>query len=637
MSAVPARPIKQRPRFRLLELAQPRLRLAARCSRFDARWERVATLSRVTVLGEGSRVPGHERLAALRPEARTQGWLVGPTILLAPVLVVLALRMPLINQLHYADAWFYSGYAWVPRHHFAEFGFNYFAVRFPAVLSIGAFENVFGVDVGYVLLRYLLAVATATSIYALVRRFSRPSIAVSTALLLYLSPFFSRMLLWDYSYFVLVSAGAAGIALWWWADGRHAAWTLLAGACLAAAVFAHGTFATVVLVLVLVELVAAIRTGDGALVSLTGRLALCVAASVGVFAIGWLSYLVLLGSVGPDDMLRPTIDFLRDNDRQVAPYVQPLDLWLLHSPRIWAPVVLSVALTAVLRGRLLGTDLPARIAQMCVCFTAFVWLFRFTMTSSFIETWWSYHVTVVVMAPAIGVLLHELATRRAHATRWAVAATAAAAATALIIRDLPWGVSAFYDSLNRDSALLLLGLAVALACALLLAARRPNLVGAALVGLVVCSGIMMYAPDVMDDRGGTGIFTEDGDQDWSGYSAGHEFVEFVRDHERRSDKVVLWYPSPSGYADIVWADLPQHGQTLQPLLASEPLDTLTDLGFARLVQPQVGSVLVMSADPRGLQSARTALDDRGFATSVESRGRFGHRLPYVLLDVESKP
>ena len=61
------------------------------------------------------------------------------------------------------------------------------------------------------------------------------SISLATTILLYLDPFFSRMLLWDYAGFAAVSAGVAGFALWWWSDGRRLVWTLLPGAALAIA------------------------------------------------------------------------------------------------------------------------------------------------------------------------------------------------------------------------------------------------------------------------------------------------------------------------------------------------------------------------------------------------------------------
>ena len=186
---------------------------------------------------------------------------VATAIALGPLLAVVVLRLPLLNQLDWADAWFYSAYAWVPKHHFGVFGWNYFSVRFPAILSIGVFERVFGTDAGYLVLRYLLAVGTGTALYLCVRRFASAWISVATTMLLYLDPFFSRMLLWDYSGFAAVSAGVAGFALWWWSDGRRLGWTLLPGAALAIALFANALIGTALAVLFVVEAVACPAAG----------------------------------------------------------------------------------------------------------------------------------------------------------------------------------------------------------------------------------------------------------------------------------------------------------------------------------------------------------------------------------------
>jgi hypothetical protein len=559
------------------------------------------------------------------------------TIFLSPILVVLALQLPLVNQLNYADAWFYSAYGWAPKHHFAEYGFNYFAVRFPAVLSIGLFEKAFGVHAGYLLLRYLLAVATGGSLYVALRQFATVPVALASTLLLYLSPFFARMLLWDYSYFLAVSVGLVGLAVWWWAEGRHWAWTFLAGAALSAAIFAHALFITVVFILVVIEIVATSRRGRAALATLAARLGLCLAAGIAVFALGFLAYRALLGPIGPYDLLRPTVTFLRDNDAQIKPYVQPTRLWLLHEPRIWAPVVLSVALIAVLRRRILGIDLPARMAQMCVAFTAFVWLYRFTVTSSFIEVWWSYDIIVVVMAPALGVLIHTLGKERPGVLRWSAIALLAAGLTALVIRDVPWAVRDFYTGLNRHSWEVVTLLVLALLCAVLVTSRRRGLGVGAFVGLLVLSGVMTFAPDILDGRGGTGVFVTDARADWVGYKAGHDFVELVRDHEGRGRQVFLWYPSTLGYQDIAWADLPQYGQTLQALGVQEPMNVLTPLATARLQQPQVSAVLIMSPRPADLVHARSALRAAGYANSVEAQGRLADgKLPYVLVRLRDR-
>ena len=118
---------------------------------------------------------------------------------------------------------------------------------------------------------------------------------------------------------------------------------------------------------------------------------------------------VALGGLSPDDLLRPTIKFLGENDKNAAPYRHPVGSWLLHEPRVWAPVLVSFALVVVLRGRLLAADLAARVAQFGVAYTAFFWLYRFAVTSSVVETWWAYSFVVVAAGPAVGVLLHEVA------------------------------------------------------------------------------------------------------------------------------------------------------------------------------------------------------------------------------------
>ncbi len=556
---------------------------------------------------------------------------------MAPVLVVLVLRLPVISQLDYADAWFYSGYAWTPKHHFDDFGFTYFAVRFPAVIAIGLFEKLLGAQAGYLLLRYLLAVLAGAALYGLARRFTRPAVALGTVLLLLLNPFFSRELLWDYSYFLAVAGGVIGVALWFWSEGRPRRWTVLAGAALGVAAFSHATFVTLLLVLGVVEAVAALRARAFRRLAVRGLLALLGVAIV--FLLGYVVYVVLLGGFSPYEMLRPTVDFLRNNDEEVRQYVIPPDLWLWHSPRIWPPVVLSVALIAVMGRDVLGRDLQARIAQLCIGFTAFVWLYRFTRTSSFIEAWWSYDMTVIVMAPAVAVVLHRLADRVRRDAAVVVGAVAATAAAAVLLRWADGLTDDLYTPLNRDGWRVGLLLAVTVVCALLLAARNRRVVLAALVAFAVAGVVMTYSIDVLDGRGGTATFARDGGRDWTGYAAGHRFAEYVRDHERGGEQVYLWYPSGVGDMDIAWVDLPQTGQTVQALGQPVSFAGLDPLGVSRLQAPQARRLLVMSPVRADLAAARKALTGAGFATVLEDRGDwFGKgRLPYVLLRLTAKP
>jgi hypothetical protein len=556
---------------------------------------------------------------------------------LMPILATLVLRLPLINQLNYADPWFYSTYAWAPKHGFEIFGWNYFGARFPAILGIGLFKRLFGVGGGYVLLRYTLAIACGTSVYLCVRRLASVPVALSTVALLYLQPFFSRMLLWDYSGFAEITAGVIGVALWYWSDGRRLAWTLLPGAALASAVFANALFGTALFALFAVEAVAALRQGRHALRNYCARLVIVVCATIGVFSIGYLSYVEILGSFNPYQLLRPTIEFLRENSKNSAPYQAPISHWLLHEPRLWMPVITSVALLAVLRRRVLGVNLSVRIAQLCIVYTGFLWLYRFTVTSSLIETWWAYSVVVVATAPAVGVLLHELLSKYRASKHWPAVAVATFALTAILVRDVPNPAASAYHAIAGHRSLLVGLLVIGLASAVLTSSRRTTGRVASSIVFVVILAVMSYAPSVLDGRGTTGVFVTNGAREWKVYEAGEQFIDLVQDYDSPSHRVFLWWPGIFGYVSITWTDLPQTADTLNEVGVDESLDHLTSLGTARLEQPQVRYIMILSPQLDDLSKAHKALVQGGFWGSVVRSGEFaGGELYFTLVTVRKK-
>ena len=545
-------------------------------------------------------------------------WPLFAVIGLVPVLVVSVLRLPLINQLNYADPWFYSAFAWAPKHQFAVFGWNYFAVRFPAILPIGVFERLFGVHFGYVLLRYVLAVLCGTALYGCARRFSSRRTACTTVVLLYLNPFFSRSLLWDYSSYLEIAAGVAGVASWYWSDSKRLRWTVLPGTALACAVFANAEFVTVLVPFFVVELVAAARSGRGALLWLARRIVVLATATAATFLVGYFAYLAILGSLSPLDLLRPTVKYLFENSKLSAPYQHPVGEWLLHEPRIWAPVIVSLALVATLRQRLFSTDLVARIAQFCVFATAFLWLFRFTVTSSVIETWWSYDVLVVAIAPAAGILVSELNGAKPTSRVWPLLAAIALAASLVFIRDFPHPAETVYRELATHEALLGVMVAIGVtACAL---AARRSFGGVSLLLFAVVLSFMFYAPSVLDGRAGTGLFVRSGSTEWAAYAGGKRFLDLIRDYDNPAHRVFLWYPGLLGYVSLAWLDLPQDADTLNDVGVPEPVSHLTPLGIARFRQPQVAYVMVLAPQAGELVTARNALADAGFGSTVVRSG-----------------
>ena len=136
-------------------------------------------------------------------------------------------------------------------------------------------------------------------------------------------------------------------------------------------------------------------------------------AGVLVLALGYVGYVIIIGLIRRQRSIRPTVEFIRSNKENSAPYQLPVQVGFTTSCESGAPVVLSFALIAAMGRRVLKTDLPARIAQLCIGYTAFLWIYRFTVTSSVIETWWAYAFVVVAMAPALGVLLWSVADRAA--------------------------------------------------------------------------------------------------------------------------------------------------------------------------------------------------------------------------------
>jgi hypothetical protein len=562
---------------------------------------------------------------------------IATIILLGPVLVVLALRLPLVNQLDYADAWFYSAYAWAPKHQFEVFGWNYFAARFPAVLAIGVFKRVFGVGGGYVLLRYLLAAGCGVSIYACVRRFASVPVALAAAALLYLQPFFSRMLLWDYAGFAEVSAALIGIALWYWSDSRRLAWTLLPGAALAAAAFANAAIGTALFVFIVIETLAALRQGRQAVIHYGARLLALAASAAAVFLVGYLGYVAILGGFDPYNLLRPTIEFVSENGKNSAPYKLPTRRWLLHEPRLWMPVITSVALAALLGRRILGVDITARIAQLCVGYTAFLWVYRFSVTSSIVETWWAYSAVVIVTAPAVGVLLHALDRRSPARVRWAAAGVAAFGLTAVLIRNLSGPAGSLYHALANHEALLIALLAAGVASAALIGSRVVLVRTGSFTAFAVILAVMSYAPSALDGRGTTGIFVTDASRDWKAYRAGERFLNVVQDYDNPSHRVFLWYPGTLGYVSMTWADLPQEADTLNEVGVAESLYRLTPLARARVEQPQVGYVMVLSPRPAELATGLNVLARSGFTGAVVRHGALAEGgLDFAVLALQKK-
>jgi hypothetical protein len=436
---------------------------------------------------------------------------------------------------------------------------------------------------------------------------------------------------------VTIAAGVIGFALWWWTERRRLFWSALPGAALAVAIFAFPYIFLGTVVLFLAEAVAAARLGTAQVKRFAARLGVAAISGMVVFLFGYACYRAFV-PLTPGDLIRPTIDFLRNNKVNSAPYQRPASEWLFHELRVWPPIVVSVGLVAVLRGRLLGTDSRARIAQVCLGFIAFLWLYRVVVASSTIETWWDYSLLIIVVAPALAVLLHTMARHSGDERLYAVIAVSCAFVTGALIREARGSAAGAYDAIARHPALLFTILALGVVAALLLAAPRAGIRSTALGAFVVLLTLMSWAPSVFDGRGTTGVFVTDGGTEWHAYPAARRFLDTIRDYDGPGSRVYTWYRGTIGLTNIGWTTLPQDGHTVQALGLDAPFDRLQPLGRARLLQPDAAYVLALSTRAADLAAARHALASAGFGdVTVKRVSLDGGRLHFILMRLTSKP
>lgn len=558
-------------------------------------------------------------------------------VALAPLVGVLALRAPLVNALPYRDPWFYSGYGWTLAHHVEVFGWFYYAVRFPVTLPIAWSSAVLGPVGGYLVLRYLIFVATAGLVYACVRRFSSAWVAAAGAVLLCLDPFYVRLVLWDYTSFVALPCTIAAAAVWFLGDSgrRGLPSAVLSGALLSAAVFANPLSGIAIPALFGVEAIAAARGGWTAVLGFALRLVGAVVGAALLFVLGYLGYAAFLGHFPPKDLVQPTLDFLRANKQLAAPFQIPARTWLANEPRVYAPVLAGLAVVVVLRRELVANTLAARVAQFAVAYTAVIWLYRKFVVSSVIETWWAYSMTAVTICFAMPVILDSLAVRGAGRPRKLVVAASVAGAviTDVIVRSFEPTALSLYADIKHETVALVALIVVAVVASVALWVCRGPLVAAAMLVFAVVLTVVALAPATYIGIGQTGEFTPSGRAELQAYDGAYRMAELLKDHDQPDARTLLW-SSMSGFASgVTWENLPHQQGGIQDAEKPVQLPHLTPAELDLLRYPTTRGILVLTENQAEFAAASRRLARLGFAPAAASRGLWadGH-LRYALFE-----
>jgi hypothetical protein len=559
-------------------------------------------------------------------------------ILLAPLIGVLVVRAPLMNNLPYRDPWFYSGYAWTLAHHIEIFGWFYYSVRFPVILPIRWATDLFGPVTGYLVLRYVIFVGTGAIVYACFRRFASLGTACTAVVLLAMSSFYLRMVLWDYTSFVAVPCSIAGVAIWFMASVRgRVGWQfVVAGALLGAAVFANVLSASVVAAMLLVDGIVIFRRGPDESLRFALRCGAALLGALFVFFGGYLAYAAYLGPFKLSEIVSPTIEFLRNNNQLAAPLQRPASEFLRGEPRVYAPVLLSLGVVVALGRRFLTAELPGRLAQFAVAYVGLIWLYRFTVTSSVVETWWAYNMTAVSVAyglPLVVYGLSESATRRAKLLVIG-AAIAATAITSFVVRTANIRMVIVSNYVKTHLTMLVLLLCATAVVTLMLRLRWPFARAVAVAAFASLFAAISLIPATYIGINQPGEFAPDSRGEYLGYRAAYDMSKLLQGRDQPDSRVLLW-TTLIGLPMIAWTDLPHQGGSI--LSPDTPVQSLTDLpppALDLVRYPTTHALLVLSENPADMTSALSTLHRFHVGAKLRARGVWadGH-LHYELVDV----
>jgi hypothetical protein len=457
-----------------------------------------------------------------------------------------------------------------------------------------------------------------------------------------MSPFYLRMVLWDYTSFVAVPACIVGVALWFMGStrGRLVWYFVGAGGLLGAAVFANALSGSVVAVLLAVDGVAALRQGAAEVARLIARCAFAAVGAVAVFFGGYLGYRAALGPFSPHDILEPTLSFLRQNNQLAAPLQRPVSDFLHTEPRIYAPVVLSVAVLVVLGRRIARNDLPGRLAQFAVAYVFALWLYRFTVTSSVLETWWAYNMTAISTCFALPLLLRGLDARESDSPRRSslallLAALAGTAAVSLAVRTFNASAVDVYDEIRNHVPILLGPLAGAAIMVAALRLARPGI--ALMLATAVFFGLFAFqslTPASYIGIGQTGEFSNDEHGEVIGYRAAYNMLRLLDHRDRPPNRILIW-TTLIGLPLITWANLPhQEGAIGNPESPELRLNHLSAEELDLVRYPTTRGLLVLSENPGDMTSSIAALREAGVSIVLRRRGTWADgKLSYELIDL----
>jgi hypothetical protein len=352
-------------------------------------------------------------------------------VLLAPAAAVLMFDISLVNQDRYVDPWLYTGYGQNFDVLHALYGWPYYAVRFPVIMLIAAFERPLDPIVGYALLRYVLILLSGGLLYLWSRRNFGVAIAVTSYLFLFCNPLFPRVVLWDLTTFVSVPLALAGMALWLLPDRPYWVDRFAVGFLFCASIASHAFTGTAIGLFVIVEGLRTLARREFVRFGLYDVFATTLGAAA-CFGIGVLYYYSHVGRFDPAVVFTATISAISAGDTYTKVHGHRSISWLLAGTFVYIPYALLLASGLGLGRRILSDEMSARIWRFAALYALALAIYQFGFGSFVLEIFYYFaHLTIIVyfLFPICLVLLARSGSIGAK--------TAAAAAASLVLIAVP--------------------------------------------------------------------------------------------------------------------------------------------------------------------------------------------------------
>lgn len=545
-------------------------------------------------------------------------------ILLAPVAAYAAFKIRLSTQARegYVDAWFYTGFAQDPALMFEQFGWNYYALRFPVIFLSHLFNQVLGDMEGYTALRYVIVVGVGGLLFVWARRNFGVGIAALSYLFLLCNPYFPRLLLWDWVQYMAIPLALAGMLVWYMPTQRPEMRAASVGFLFASAIAVHFFVVTAVGLFMLIECLALVRTKRPSMV-LRELLAMLLGGAACV-ALGFVYMAIVYRAFDPMQVYTTLSVAIKAGQGFVASHASTFLSW---GTRLWygyVPLVLVISAGLMLGREALRTSIEARVWQFACAYTAFYWFYQLTRGYIIESPLYFFSLTIAVylllpvwLALALRKMGDEQSTRR---TIVLLLAGVVLVGAPLVNRIWP----ALYDDIlaaAQRSTYLFILLALFVVCLTIGlwrgAARSRGLLAMACIPLLVaCLQVMVFTDWFFREP-----FSEGRSREAAWRRAAVDLFSIYKAHATREKKMVNWLtknePKIQSIASIVLIN------NLGGHWDSEGLPEFGERQKAHVNAPSVQYILAVSEDRQRIEAGENALKDNGIRFEVARKGTLG--------------